>query len=305
MKTFRFDFMRWRYLATGLSATLVLLSVLGLAIRGLELGIEFTGGALFDVHFPQPVAPDQVRAALASKGLTSALVQGAGSEQDVVIRMPTTGYANMGELTERLVDGLNDVHADASIVNSEVIGPALGEELRDSAGLGALASFAVVGIYIMFRFAGKFAIGATVALIHDVVITLGAFIALGLTFDMPAFAAILAIIGYSLNDTIVVYDRVRENLRGMRTASVTEAINRSLNQTLGRTVAMSATTLFTVLALLLLGGEALRSFAAAMTVGVVVGTFSSIYVASSLLLTMRFDRRSLLPAELEPGAERP
>jgi len=156
---------------------------------------------------------------------------------------------------------LRQLDPDAHIVNSEVIGPAVGAELRDSAGLAAIASFAAVGVYIMFRFAGKFAVGATVALVHDVIVTLGSFVALGLTFDLPAFAAILAIVGYSLNDTIVVYDRVRENLRTLRTATPEEAINRSLNQTLERTLAMSGTTLFTLLALLLFGGPALRDLA--------------------------------------------
>jgi preprotein translocase subunit SecF len=305
LKTYRFDFMRWRPLTTGLSAAIVTLSLIGLVFRGLDLGIEFTGGALFDAHFPAAVTVDEVRATLAANGLSAALVQGAGSEQDVVIRMPTTGYANVGELAERLADSLEAVQDGAAIVNSEVIGPALGEELRDSAGLAAIASFGVVGLYIMARFAGKFAIGATAALVHDVIVTLGAFIALGLTFDMPAFAAILAIIGYSLNDTIVVYDRVRENLRELRTASVGEAINRALNQTLGRTIAMSATTLFTVVALLLFGGEALRSFSAALTVGVLVGTYSSIYVASSLLLTLKLDRASLLVPVKDEEADRP
>jgi preprotein translocase subunit SecF len=303
LNTYRIDFMRWRILTTGLSAAIVTLSLIGLIFRGLDLGIEFTGGALFEAHFPAAVTVDEIRVKLAANGLTTAQVQGAGSEQDVVIRMPTTGYANVGELAQRLAASLDDVQAGATVVNSEVIGPAIGEELRDSAGLAAIASIGVVGLYIMTRFSGKFAVGATVALVHDVIVTLGAFIALGLTFDMPAFAAILAIIGYSLNDTIVVYDRVRENLRQMRSATVGEAINRALNQTLGRTIAMSATTLFTVVALLLFGGDALRSFSAALTVGVLVGTYSSIYVASSLLLTLKLERGNLFVSAIDDDAE--
>jgi preprotein translocase subunit SecF len=223
-----------------------------------------------------------------------AQVQLAGSEHEMVIRLPAGGGADVGALAGALETVLQRLDPGARIVNSEVIGPAVGAELRDSAGLAAIASFAAVGIYIMVRFAGKFAVGATVALVHDVIVTLGSIVALGLTFDLPAFAALLAIVGYSLNDTIVVYDRVRENLRNLRNATPTEAINRALNQTLERTLAMSGTTLFTLLALLVFGGPALRSFSAALTIGVVVGTYSSIYVASSLLLTLGVNRASLI-----------
>jgi preprotein translocase subunit SecF len=302
LKTFRIDFMGRRQAASVLSLGLVLLSLVALTIRGLNLGIEFTGGALFEAEFAVPVQPDTVRATLAGSGLADAIVQRGDSERQLLIRLPTQGKVDVGALSEQLMELLDRVQREARIVSSEVVGPAIGEELRDTAGLAAIAAVAVVGVYIMFRFAGKFAIGATVALIHDVIVTLGAFAVLGLTFDMPAFAAVLAIIGYSLNDTIVIYDRIRENLRGMRTASPQEAINRSLNQTLERTLAMSATTLFTVLALLFFGGDALRSFSAALTVGVIVGTYSSIYVASSLLLTMQVSRTSLIPP---PGPEDP
>ncbi|MEQ8857145.1 MAG: protein translocase subunit SecF [Pseudomonadales bacterium] len=291
--------MSWRHVASAVSLVLVVLSLVGLAVRGLEFGIEFTGGALFDVRFPEAEPLEAVRGALASGGFAEALVQASGSERDVVVRIPAAQQADVGALAGQLEALMAGLQPGAQIVSSAVIGPAIGEELRDSAGLGALASFAAVGIYIMFRFAGKFAIGATVALVHDVILTLGFFVVSGLTFDMPAFAAVLAIIGYSLNDTIVVYDRVRENLRGMRNATPADAINRSLNQTLERTLAMSGTTLVTVVALLLFGGSALRSFSAALVVGVVVGTYSSIYVASSLLLTMGVDRLSLMPPAVE------
>lgn len=303
MLTHRFDFMRWRHLSGICSAVLVALAIFGLLFRGLDLGIEFTGGALFDVHFPAPASVEQVRSALQTGGITAAQVQGAGSEQDVVIRLPTAADSDVGALSARIAALLEALQPGARVVSSEVIGPALGEELRDSAGLAALAAFGAVGVYILFRFTGKFAVGATAALIHDVIVTLGVLGALRLTFDMPAFAAILAIVGYSLNDTIVVYDRIRENLREQRTAELTDVINRALNQTLGRTLAMSATTLLTVLSLLLLGGKALRSFSAALAIGVVVGTYSSIYIASSLLVALRLDRTSLLrpPPEDESG----
>jgi preprotein translocase subunit SecF len=302
LKTYRIDFMGRRRAASTLSVCLVVLSLLALVFRGLNLGIDFTGGALFEAELPAPVQPDMVRATLAGNGLADAIVQRGDSERQLMIRVPTQGRLDVGALSEQLTELLERVQRGARIVSSEVVGPAIGAELRDTAGLAAIAAFGAVGVYIMLRFAGKFAIGAMVALIHDVIVTVGAFAMLGLTFDMSAFAAVLAIIGYSINDTIVVYDRIRENLRGMRTASPEEVINRSLNQTLERTLVMSATTLFTVLALLFFGGNALRSFSAGLTVGVIVGTYSSIYIASSLLLTLAVSRTSLIPP---PGPEDP
>ncbi len=299
------DFMGRRHAASVLSLVLVVLSVVALAWRGLALGIEFTGGALFELHFPATVALEPLRVTLQGSGLDGASVQFAGGEQDVVVRLPVPGQADVGELAGRLEAALAAFMPGSAVVSSALVGPAVGGELRDAAGLGALASLAAVGLYVMLRFAGIFAVGATVALVHDVAVTLGFFAVTGLTFDLPAFAAVLAIVGYSLNDTIVVYDRVRENLRRMRVASPAEAINRSLNQTLERTLAMSGTTLFTVLALLVFGGDSLRSFSSALTVGVVVGTYSSIYVASSLLLTLGVTRRSVAAPEQEPGDGEP
>jgi len=297
LRTYRIDFMAWRHVATGLSAFLVILALAGLILRGLNLGIEFTGGALFEVEFRAPVALEQVRAQLADAGFRDAVVQRSGSDREILIRVPAPETVDTGSVADDLLHVMARVQAEPRMVSSEVIGPAVGGELRDSAGLAALVAFGAVGLYIMFRFAGKFAVGATAALVHDVVVTLGATIALGLTFDLPAFAAVLAIIGYSINDTIVIYDRIRENLRLLRSATPVQAINLSLNQTLERTLAMSATTLFTLIALLVFGGPALRGFSATMAVGVVVGTYSSIYVASSLLLTMKVDRTSLLIPE--------
>ena len=292
-----------RHAATAVSLALVVLSLVALGWRGLALGIEFTGGALFDLHFPRAVALEPLRAAFDQGGLTGATLQFAGSERDVVLRLPTEGRVEVGELSVRVEDAVARFMTGAVVESSALVGPAVGGELRDAAGLGALASLAAVGVYVMFRFAGMFAIGATVALLHDVLITLGFFAVTGLTFDLPAFAAVLAIVGYSLNDTIVVYDRVRENLRRLRGASPVEAINRSLNQTLERTLAMSGTTLFTVLALLVFGGDSLRSFSSALTVGVVVGTYSSVYVASSLLLTLGVTRLTVAAPERETESE--
>ena len=305
MRTYRIDFMAWRHVATGLSAVLVILSLIGLVFRGLNLGIEFTGGALFEVQFRSPVALGEVRAQLADAGFNEAVVQRSGSDREILIRIPAPETADTGSVANDLLEVMTQVQPEPRMVSSEVIGPAVGGELRDTAGLAALVAFGAVGLYIMFRFAGKFAVGATAALVHDVIVTLGATIALGLTFDLSAFAAVLAIIGYSINDTIVIYDRIRENLRLLRSATPPQAINLSLNQTLERTLVMSATTLFTLIALIGFGGAALRSFSVTMAVGVLVGTYSSIYVASSLLLTMKVDRTSLLIPESVDDARQP
>jgi len=293
-----------RHLASAFSICLILLSLTALAWRGLEFGMEFTGGALFEVRFPEPVALEQLRSEIGASAFADASLQFAGSDREVIVRVPTDDRVEVGSLATSLQELLLRVQPGAVVVNSELIGPAVGEELRESAGLAAIASFAAVGIYIMFRFAGKFAIGATVALIHDVIVTLGFFALTRMTFDLPAFAALLAVIGYSLNDTIVVYDRVREMLRRLRVATPFQAINEALNQTLERTLMMSTTTLFTVLALLFFGGQSLRSFSSTLTVGVVVGTYSSIYVASSLLLTLGVTRTSLLPPATAEDDER-
>jgi preprotein translocase subunit SecF len=297
-----FDFMGRRHWATAISLALILLSLGALAFRGLDLSIEFTGGALIDVEFPVPVDVEEVREDLVAAGIAEASVQALETPRHLIIRAPVPETDDLRVITERLTKALHHVHAAPRIISSELIGPTIGAELRDSAGLAAIASFIVIGIYIMMRFAGKFSIGAIVALIHDVVITLGVFVLFNITFDLAAFAAVLAIIGYSLNDTIVVYDRIRENFRNLRNASAEQAINVALNRTLGRTLAMSGTTLVTVLALLIFGGDALRSFSLALTVGVVVGTYSSIYVASNLLLMMNVNRASLIQ---EPTPEAP
>jgi len=294
MKTPSIDFMRRRQLASAFSIVLVILAIAALLFRGLELSIEFTGGALVDVTFPVAVDLENVREELADAGFANATVQALDSEQHLMIRTPVSETTGLGTVTDRITAALYHVHAAPSILGSELIGPTIGAELRDTAGLAALAAFFVIGIYIMFRFAGRFSIGAILALVHDVVITLGLFALFDITFDLAAFAAVLAIIGYSLNDTIVVYDRIRENFRKLRGASPIQAINQSLNQTLGRTLAMSGTTLVTVVALLLFGGDALFSFSLALTIGVIVGTYSSVYVASSLLLAMGVTRTSLI-----------
>jgi len=298
----RIDFMGRRKLAMGFSLTLILTSLVALAVNGLNFGLDFTGGTLVEVEFDSPVAPEQVRQALERSGFSKGIVQNYGTETDLLIRMPPQEGQEQATLGDAVLQVLRQQYGEVSLRRSEFVGPAVGEELREDGGLAMLIALAVVMVYIMFRFTGKFAIGAVVALIHDVIITIGAFALFHWTFDLTVLAAVLAVIGYSLNDTIVVADRIRENFRLVRKGIPLEIINTSLNQTLTRTLITSFTTLLVLLALLFLGGELIRGFAVALTIGVVIGTYSSIYVAANILLVMNITKADLVLPEKE-GAE--
>lgn len=282
-----------RHLAAGLSIFLVVASLLLVAVSGLNFGLDFTGGTLVELRFDTPAPVDTVRTELAANGFADATVQQSGSEHDLLVRIGPRTDAQAFELGDRITRLLSTAHPGVKLVRSEFVGPAVGEDLRESGGLALLLALVATGAYIAWRFTGKFAIAATVALVHDVIITLGAFALFRWTFDLPSLAALLTVIGYSLNDTIVVCDRIRENLRRMRRATLIEAIDRSLNQTLERTLIMSGTTLAVLLALLVFGGEALRGFSAVLTVGVFVGTYSSIYVAAAYLVWSKLDAADL------------
>lgn len=303
MKTPQIDFMRWRLVWGGISLVMVLLSLVSLGARGLNLGLDFTGGTLVEVEFPQPVDPEQVRGALVASGFENGVVQFFGTDRDLLIRMPPQTVAEQANMGDDILATLAEVFPGVEMRQSNFVGPAVGEELTEDAGLALLAALLVIMLYILFRFTRQFAIGAVVALIHDVVITLGIFSFFHWTFDLSVLAAILAVIGYSLNDTIVVSDRIRENFRMIRRGTPIEIINQSLNQILGRTLVTSLTTLFVLLALLLAGGESIRGFAAALTIGIVVGTYSSIFVAASLLVLMKLRREDLLVPERERAEE--
>ena len=300
---FNIDFMGRRKLAGSLSIGLILLSLGSLTVNGLNFGLDFTGGTLVEVGFPESADPEALRSQLDDAGFVNGVVQHFGSDKEVLIRMPPQASGDPAGLGDRILGTIQERAPDAEMRQSNFVGPVVGEELAESAGLAILTALAVVMLYILFRFTKQFSVGAVVALAHDVTLVLGLFSVLQWTFDLAVVAALLAVVGYSLNDTIVVSDRIRENFRTVRKGAPVDVINRSLNQTLGRTLVTSMTTLFVLLALLIAGGEGIRGFAAALTVGVVIGTYSSIYIAANMLMVMNISREDLVVPEKESAKE--
>ena len=285
------QFMRLRFVATLLSLVLIAGSVVSLATKGLNWGLEFTGGTLIELVYDNPVPTETIREQLISFGYTDAVVQEFGSAQDILVRLPGEDSG----VSRELASLLDKQHAgDVELKRIEFVGPQVGEQLREQGGLGMLMALGVVMAYIAYRFQFKFSIGAVAALAHDTIIALGALSMLQLPFDLTVLAAILALVGYSLNDTIIIYDRVRENFRKHRKDVPEDVINLSLSQTVGRTLATSCTTLMVLMALLLFGGEMNAGFATTLIVGIGVGTYSSIYIASNMLLYMKICREDLL-----------
>ncbi len=283
------NFMRLRKIASVLSILLVVLSIFSLSFRGLNAGLDFTGGTLIEIKLSQSTNLEEIREVLGSKLEDDFQVSYFGSEQDVLIKIPGGSENN---LSDEIVAALkNSFQFD--LRRKDFIGPQIGEELRDQGGLGILAAMLVMMVYIMFRFQFKFAIGALLALVHDVLIVLGFFSIFYIGFNLTVLAAILAVIGYSLNDTIVVSDRIRENYRKKRKSDNVDVINRSLNQMLGRTLITSLTTLLVLFALLILGGDFIQNFAIALICGVIVGTYSSIYVLCNNLILMNLNFEDL------------
>ena len=278
---FNLDFLRFRFIALIASVSFILVSLATISIQQLQLGLDFTGGTLVEVGFSETVDPEEIRTYLEGKQI-DALVQAFGSDKDLLIKIPSSENIENANI---VIDSLQQQYS-FQLRRSGFVGPQVGGELRDQGGLGLLAALLVMMIYIMFRFQYKFAIGAVAALFHDVLIVLGIFSILRLEFDLSVLAALMAVIGYSLNDTIVVSDRIRENFRAKRKLNSEQVINRSLNNTLGRTLITSLTTLLVLFSLLFLGGEIIRNFAIALSIGVVVGTYSSIYVLTNVLLSM-------------------
>ena len=283
------NFMRPRKIASAISIVLVLISVVSLTFKGLNAGLDFTGGTLIEIKLSQPVNLEEIRDVLSSKIEDDFQVSYFGSEEDVLIKIPGGSENN---LSDEIVSSLRDVFK-FDLRRKDFIGPQIGEELRDQGGLGLLAALLVMMIYIMFRFQFKFALGALLALVHDVLIVLGFFSIFYIGFNLTVLAAVLAVIGYSLNDTIVVSDRIRENYRKKRKSDNVDVINRSLNQMLGRTLITSLTTLLVLLALLILGGDFIQNFAIALICGVIVGTYSSIYVLCNNLILMNLNFEDL------------
>ena len=302
MSALKIDFMGKRLMATFLSGALLLVALGSLLFQGLNLGLDFTGGSLVEVKLAEKVAPQSVRGFLVNAGFTNGTVQTFGSDEDLLIRVPPqqgVEGASQANLGDEIFTALSAQYPGIVLQQSNYVGPAVGDELAEDGGLALLTALLVVMVYILFRFTKQFSVGAVVALAHDVAIVLGCFSVFRWTFDLTVLAALLAVIGYSLNDTIVVSDRIRENFRRARRGAPVEIINEALNQTLGRTLVTSLTTLFVLLALLFAGGEVIRGFATALSIGVVIGTYSSIYVAANVLLAMNISREDLLVPEPE------
>ncbi|RTZ59482.1 MAG: protein translocase subunit SecF [Gammaproteobacteria bacterium] len=316
------DFMGMRKIALALSTLVILASIASLFMRGLNLGIDFTGGTLVEVHYAQPVDINDIRGTLADTGFSKAIVQHFGTSSDVMIRLPMDENANSAELSNQLLNKLRAAQGESfaragpdkvqlcnkngatapcyvQLRRVEFVGPQVGKELTEKGGLAILYTLGMIMLYVAWRFEWRFAVGSVAALFHDVLITVGVFSMLGMEFSLPVLAAVLAVIGYSLNDTIVVFDRIRENFRKLRKGAPAEIMNISINQTLSRTILTSLTTLLVLLALFLVGGESIRGFSFALIIGVVVGTYSSIFVASPIVLMLGLTKADLMAVKKE------
>lgn len=291
------NFLGHRNKAFLVSGVLLLIAILSLGVRGLNFGIDFTGGTLVQVGYSEAVGVADIRSDLHGAGLDQAVVQTFGEPTEILVRVPTSGTENVSaEVSTRVLEALRSGASEGASVTMrrvEFVGPQVGQELTID-GLKALA-FALIGIliYVSLRFELRFALGSVAALIHDVLLVLGLFSLIQMEFDLPVIAALLAVIGYSLNDTIVVYDRIRENFRKMRRAGAEEVMNASVNEMLGRTVVTSLTTLIVLLSLFFLGGPVIRGFATALIAGVLVGTYSSVFVGSPIALVLGISRADL------------
>jgi len=293
------DFLKIRKIMMVVSIVLIVTSVGSLVKQFLNLGLDFTGGTLIEVGYQSDADLGAIRNDLASVGFDGAVVQYFGSSRDVTVRMaPVDGMKNE-EVGNKVLEALAISNPSVQMRRIEFVGPSVGEELTEQGGLAMLVALICIMIYVAIRFEWKFSIGSVAALAHDVIITLGVFSILQLEFDLTVLAALLAVIGYSLNDTIVIFDRIRENFLKMRKGTSDEVINRSLNQTISRTIITSLTTILVLTALFLKGGELIHGFSTALLIGVVIGTYSSIYVASTIALALGVSKEDLMPPEVE------
>ena len=296
--SFNIDFLAWRKLALIASSIFLVITISSLSIKGLNWGLDFTGGTLVELSYPNGAEIDSIRDTLRSEGFEGAQVANFGSNKEVLIKLPGTISDSLGSEIISLLKKQN-INEDIDLRRIEYVGPQIGSELRDDGGTAMLIALAFMMLYIAFRFQSRFAGAAVIALIHDVIIVVGLFSLLQIDSDLTGLAALLAVIGYSLNDTIVVSDRIRENIRAMDSEDVYEIINTSLNQTLGRTLVTSLTTLLVLFSLYLLGGELIKNFALALIFGVIVGTYSSIYIAANALIMMGLSKDHLKEEEPE------
>lgn len=291
------DFMGKRKLALTVSGVLIVVSIVAMAARGLNLGIDFTGGTLVEAGYSDSVQLEPVREALLASGLDDAIVQHFGTSRDVLIRLPVAeSDRDKASLSNRVIRALEPT-GSLEVRRVEFVGPQVGGELRDKGGLAMLYALIGILVYVALRFEWRFSLGSVAALVHDVVLVVGFFALTQTEFDLTVLAALLAVIGYSLNDTIVVFDRIRENFRRIRKSTSEKVINTSINQTFSRTLMTSITTLLVLIALFLFGGEVIHAFSIALIVGVLVGTYSSIYVASTSLLALNVSKEDLMPVE--------
>ena len=300
MKITNFKFMKFRRLASVISISIFLISILSLSLRGISLGLDFSGGTLIEVSYSSPVSLESIRDDLETNGYLDSQVVNFGTNLDVLIKVADqSGNSSIGE---NIFNILSNEGVPIDLKRVEFVGPQVGDELRDQGGLGMLIALFMILMYVAFRFQYKFALGAVAALGHDVVIILGIFSIFSWDFDLTVLAALLAVIGYSLNDTIVVSDRIRENFRTERVLDPEDLVDLSLNQILGRTIVTSFTTLLVLFALFIFGGELIRGFSLALILGVIIGTYSSIYVVANMLMSLNLSKEDLAVPEPE-GAE--
>jgi len=299
MKKIEFNFMASRKITSIISVLLIISSIISLSYQGLNLGIDFTGGTLVEVGYPEMVDLDKVRQSFSDSDFSDATIQYFGSAKEILIRIPPKKGLNSADISNRILELISANNTNIEMRRVEFVGPQVGEELREDGGLAMVYALICIMLYVALRFQMRFSVGAVAALIHDVVITLGFFSVARFNFDLTILAALLAVIGYSLNDTIVVFDRVRENFRKIREKSPVDVFNISLNQTLRRTLMTSFTTLLVLLALFFLGGEIIHGFATALIFGVLIGTYSSIYIASPVTLALGIKKEDLMPVKKE------
>ena len=287
-----------------LSVVLIVASIASLVVRGLNFGLDFTGGTLIEVSFPQAANVEQVRSDLESVNLDDAVVQTFGAANDLIVRVPPReAGGSSAEISTTVLNALQKgVEGEVTMRRVEFVGPQVGDELTEQGILAVIYALVGIFLYVMIRFQWRFSVGAVVATVHDIVITMGVISVLQVEFDLTVVAAILAVIGYSLNDTIVVFDRIRENFPKMRKSTPPQVVNSSINETLSRTLMTSGTTLLTLVALFIFGGKIIHAFAFTLIVGIVVGTYSSIYVASTTILRLGVSKYDLMQVEKEGAA---
>jgi preprotein translocase subunit SecF len=304
-KVTRFPFMNTRKVWYGLSALLIVSSLALVAIRGLNLGVDFTGGVTVETNFAQAPNIDALRAALDKAGVRSAQVQAFGSSRDILVRLPPDPDAKGDQIGAHILEVFGTVAKGVTLQSAEVVGPQVGKELFINGAWALVATLILIAIYVLLRFTLKLALGAILAVLHDPICVLGFFALTQMTFDLTAISAILAVIGYSLNDTVIVFDRVRERARVARKLGIAQVIDESINQTLSRTIMTKLVTLLVVVALLIFGGETLHGFSAALVIGIIAGTYSSIYISAALALDfgLRTDdlmeRKAIKPEEVD------